>query len=64
MTDILTTKKACEFLQMSRITLMKLVKTKKIPAFKMGRLWKFDKKTLEKLIQEKLALSKEGDSSS
>ncbi len=56
MTELIKTKEACEFLKMSRITLMKLVKEKKIPAFKMGRLWKFDKTTLGKLIQEKFEI--------
>ena len=54
MIELIKTKEACEFLKMSRITLMRLVKENKIPAFKFGRLWKFDKTALEKLIQEKL----------
>ena len=50
---MLSTKKACKILKMGRITLINFAKAKKTPAFKIGRMWKFEKLTLEKWIQNK-----------
>ena len=43
---VLTTEDACEFLSISRQTLYKLVKSKKIPGRKVGDNYRFLKSTL------------------
>ena len=58
MDDLLTTQEVCKILKMSRLTLAKLAKEKKIPAFKVGRMWKFEKKSLDDWIQKKITENK------
>jgi len=41
-------------LKTKRLSLYKLVKSGEIPAFKMGKAWKFERKSLEAWIQTKL----------
>lgn len=52
--EILTTQEACAILKTKRLTLYKLVKSGEIPAFRMGRAWKFERTTLENWIKKRL----------
>jgi len=52
--EILTTREACDLLKTKRLTLYKLVRAGEIPAFRMGRAWKFERGSLEKWIKNRL----------
>ena len=52
--EILTTKEACALLKTKRLTLYKLVKAGDIPAFRMGRAWKFERTAIETWIKKRL----------
>jgi excisionase family DNA binding protein len=52
--EILTTKEACSLLKTKRLTLYKLVKSGEIPAFRMGRAWKFERTAIEAWIRKRL----------
>ena len=43
---LLTRKEACQLLRISDATIHRLLKTKSIPAYKIGRHWKFIKSEL------------------
>lgn len=55
--EILTTKEACALLKTQRLSLYKLVRTGEIPAFKMGKAWKFEKASIEAWIRKRLGES-------
>jgi excisionase family DNA binding protein len=44
--DILDIDQACEFLKLSKPMIYKCARTGRIPAFKVGRIWRFDRETL------------------
>lgn len=48
---VLTTKQACEYLQITRLTLYKLIKGKKIKCNKLGKDYRFIKSDLDKLVR-------------
>ena len=48
---VLTTKQACEYLQITRLTLYKLIKEKKIKCNKLGKDYRFIKADLDKLVR-------------
>lgn len=48
--DILNLEQACEFLEVSERTLIKLLREEHIPARKIGREWRFSKKALVEWI--------------
>lgn len=50
-TDLLTIKEVADYLRMGLLTVYKLVKTGKIPAFKIGKQWRVKKEDLEKYIE-------------
>lgn len=50
--EILTVKEVCELLRVSNITVYKLVKEGRIPAFKIGSDWRFQKDQLVHWIAE------------
>lgn len=52
--EILTTKEACALLKTKRLSLYKLVKSGEIPAFRMGRAWKFERSSIEAWIRKRL----------
>jgi excisionase family DNA binding protein len=54
MTEILDSDQASAFLKLAKVTLYKYVRTGEIPAFKMGRVWKFHRTSLEKWIEGKV----------
>ena len=52
--EILTTKETCELLKTKRVSLYKLIKSGELPAFKMGRAWKFERTAIEAWITGRL----------
>lgn len=48
---VLTTKQACEYLQITRLTVYKLIKEKKIKCNKLGKDYRFLKSDLDKLVR-------------
>ena len=56
--EILTTQEVCALLKTKRIALYKLVKSGEIPAFKMGRSWKFERTALEGWIRKRIEENK------
>jgi len=52
MTDkILTAEEVCKYLRIPRSSLYKLAKEKKIPAFRVGRHWRFKKIKIEEWVE-------------
>ena len=49
--EVFTTKQACEYLQITRLTLYKLIKEKKIKCNKLGKDYRFMKSDLDKLVR-------------
>jgi excisionase family DNA binding protein len=58
--EILTAEDVCKYLKIPRSTLYKLCRDKKIPAFRVGRHWRFNKDKVEGWVdnQEGLKLDK------
>ena len=52
--EVLTTKETCVLLKTKRLTLYKLVKSGELPAFRMGRAWKFERASIEAWIRRKM----------
>jgi len=50
MAEIMTTKEMAEYLKLHAITICKLCKEGKIPAIRIGRVWRFDKKVIDQWI--------------
>ncbi len=50
--EILTVEDVCEYLRIPRSTLYKLARDKKIPAFRVGKHWRFKKEKIEKWLEE------------
>jgi len=50
MADIMTTKEIAEYLKLHPITICKFAAEGKIPAIRIGRVWRFDKEEIDKWI--------------
>jgi len=50
MAEIMTTQEVAKYLKLHEITICKLVKEGKIPGVRIGRVWRFDKETIDKWI--------------
>ena len=50
MADIMTTKEIAKYLRLHQITICKLSKEGKIPAFQIGSVWRFDKEVIDAWI--------------
>jgi len=50
MPEIMTTREVAKYLKLHEITVGKLVKEGKIPGVRIGRVWRFDKETIDKWI--------------
>jgi excisionase family DNA binding protein len=46
----MTTKEIAKYLRLHEITICKLSKEVKIPSVRIGRLWRFDKETIDEWI--------------
>ena len=55
---LLTTTEAFEYLNINRVTLYTLIKTERLPAYKVGRIWRFKKERLDKWLDEQEGKSK------
>jgi excisionase family DNA binding protein len=49
--EVLTSNQACEYLQITRLTLYKLIKEKKVKCNKLGKNYRFLKSDLAKLVR-------------
>ena len=49
--EILTISEVAEYLKVAERTLYRLVAAKKIPAFKVGGMWRFSKTEIDKWIK-------------
>lgn len=58
--EILNTKEVSEYLKLHPFTVNKLAREGKIPAFKIGADWRFDKKLIQKWIHEKISYHQTG----
>ena len=52
MPEIMTTKEIARYLRLHEITICKYAAQGKIPAIRVGRVWRFDKERIDKWIQE------------
>lgn len=50
--QIMTVEEVAKFLQLSKITIYKLVKKGKIPGFRIGNSWRFRKDTVLDIISK------------
>ncbi len=51
MGQILTTKELAEYLKLTQVTIYKYVCEGKIPGFKVGSRWRFDKDQIDELFR-------------
>jgi excisionase family DNA binding protein len=51
--EIMTTKEIAEYLQLHPLTVHRLAREGRIPAFKIGTDWRFHKKHIERWIKQK-----------
>ena len=52
MPEIMTIKEMAKYLKLHEITISKYAKEGKIPAIRIGRVWRFDKQIIDKWINE------------
>jgi PTS system nitrogen regulatory IIA component len=52
MPKILTTKELSAYLKLHQVTICKYAEEGTIPAIRIGKVWRFDKETIDKLIRE------------
>jgi excisionase family DNA binding protein len=52
MPQIMTTKELAKYLKLHEITICKYAADGRIPAIRIGRVWRFDKEAIDKLIGE------------
>ncbi len=50
MSEILTTREIAKYLKLHEITVCKYAAEGKIPSVRIGRVWRFDKETIDKWI--------------
>jgi len=50
--EILTVEDVCQYLRIPRSTLYKLARDKTIPAFRVGKHWRFKKDKIEKWLEQ------------
>ena len=52
--DLLTTKEVAEYLRVNPYTIYRLVSQKKLPAFKVGSQWRFERSVLDHWLKRQL----------
>ncbi|MBU0709679.1 MAG: helix-turn-helix domain-containing protein [Candidatus Omnitrophica bacterium] len=60
--EIWTTKEVADYLNLHPLTVHRYAREGKIPAFKIGTDWRFQKKHIESWIKEKVAYNLESNS--
>ena len=53
LTKIMTTKEVSEYLKLHEITILKYAAQGKIPAIRIGRVWRFNKEVIDRWISER-----------
>ena len=54
MEEYLTTKQVAKYLQVKPLTVYQWAKTSKIPAVKIGRIWRFKRDVIDNFLENKL----------
>jgi len=49
--EVLTTKQVCEYLQITRLTLYKLIKENRVKCNKLGKNYRFLKSDIDRLVR-------------
>lgn len=62
MPEILTVQEVCDYLRIAKPTLYRYVRSGDLPGFKMGKIWKFHRHSIDNWVQTKT--EKNTDSSS
>ncbi len=57
--NLLTTDQVALYLKVDKFTVYRLVAQKKIPAFKVGNQWRFDKKMVDEWLMKNSNLTSE-----
>jgi excisionase family DNA binding protein len=52
--EVLNITEACQYLRIAKVTLYRYIRRGEIPAFKMGRVWKFHKESLEQWVKDRV----------
>ena len=52
--EVLNLEEACQYLRIAKPTLYKYIRKGQIPAFKMGRVWRFHKESLEQWVKNRV----------
>ena len=53
--EVLDMRGACDFLKIAKPTLYKYIRTGQIPAFKVGRIWRFHRDSLDAWVRGRVA---------
>lgn len=51
--ELITIDELCEFLMIGRTTAYSLLRSKEINAFKIGKVWKISKASIERYVKER-----------
>ena len=54
--EVLNLEEACQYLRIAKPTLYKYIRKGQIPAFKMGRVWRFHKESLEQWVRDRVQI--------
>lgn len=54
MSEILTVQEVCNYLRIAKPTLYRYVRSGALPGFKMGKIWKFHKHSIDQWIQNRV----------
>ncbi len=54
MEEYLTAKQVAEYLQVKPLTIYQWAREEKIPAIKIGRIWRFKKEAIDSFLEEQL----------
>ncbi|MEA2022158.1 MAG: helix-turn-helix domain-containing protein [Candidatus Caldatribacteriota bacterium] len=54
MEEYLTTKQVAKYLQVKPLTVYQWAKSNKIPAVKIGRIWRFKREVIDNFLESKL----------
>ena len=52
MAQIMTTKEVARYLRLHEITIIKYAEKGEIPAIRIGRVWRFDKEVIDRMIAD------------
>ena len=52
--EVLNVDEACKYLKIAKVTLYKYIRRGEIPAFKMGRVWRFHRESLDNWIKNRV----------